>query len=184
MVSSRHPSSFPEISPFFQGWYDFLANAPGLPPVVFQCRLQKLVSPVASQCGEVSIKFFHWCSSVPSNIRWVIQWYSTEHWVNHWHSSGIPVYSGPASVHWLRLRGSELGRFRGKCKWRHLHTFYSYPWSKMEGYEHGPMYLKVWRTQTQISCWKQFHYNDLSKYILLSLIGCGKCIFRSNYPGT
>ena len=48
------------------------------------------VSPVAFQCRAVSTKFFQWCSSV--------------HWVNQWHSSGIAVYTGPASVHWLRVR--------------------------------------------------------------------------------
>ena len=87
------------------------------PPAVFQCRLQKLdflqwhpnvgqfqlnfsivfpvqvkivkVSPVAFQRGAVSNKFFQWCSSI--------------HWVNQWHSSGIRVYTGPASVHWLSI---------------------------------------------------------------------------------
>ena len=48
------------------------------------------VSPVAFQCGAVSTKFFQWCYSV--------------HWVNQWHCSGIPVYTGPTSVHWLRVR--------------------------------------------------------------------------------
>ena len=87
-------------------------------PVVFQCRLQKLVSPVASQCDAVLTKFLQWHSIVgqfqlsfssgvpvyPASIRWVAQWYPSVHWVNHWHSSGIPVYTGPASVHWLRVR--------------------------------------------------------------------------------
>ena len=96
-----------------------------LPPVVFQCRLQKLrVSPVASQCGADSTKFLQWHSSVglfqlsfssgvpvyPATIRWVGQWYPSLHRVNQWHSSGIPVYTGPASVHWLRVRVSIVSR--------------------------------------------------------------------------
>ena len=40
----------------------------------------------------------------PASIRWVAQWYPSVHWVNQWRSSGIPVYAGPASVHWLRVR--------------------------------------------------------------------------------
>ena len=79
------------------------------------------VSPVASQCGAFSTKFLQWHSSVglfqlsfsssvpvyPASFRWVAQWYTSVHWVNQWHSSGIPVYIGPASVHWLRVRGSS-----------------------------------------------------------------------------
>ena len=52
----------------------------------------------------VSTKFFKWCSSVPRCIRWVAQWYHSVHWVSQWHSSEIPIYTGPASVHWLRVR--------------------------------------------------------------------------------
>ena len=66
-------------------------------PMVFQCRLQKLVCPVASQCGTVSIKFLQWHSSVglfqlnfssgvpvhPASIRGS--------------PSGIPVYTGSTS---------------------------------------------------------------------------------------
>ena len=73
---------------------------------------------MASQCGADSTKFLQWHSSVglfqlsfssgvpvyPASIRWVAQWYSSVHWVNQWNSSGIPVYTGPASVHWLRVR--------------------------------------------------------------------------------
>ena len=76
------------------------------------------VFPVASQCGADSTKFLQWHSSVglfrlsfssgvpvyPASIRWVAQWYPSVHWVNQWHFSGIPVYTGPASVHWLRVR--------------------------------------------------------------------------------
>ena len=65
-----------------------------------------------------SNKFLQWHSSeglfqlsfssgvpvYPASIRWVAQWYPSVHWVNQWHSSGIPVYTGPASVHWLRVR--------------------------------------------------------------------------------
>ena len=73
---------------------------------------------MASQCGVDSTKFLQWHSSVglfqlsfssgvqvyPASIRWVAQRYPSVHWVNQWHSSGIPVYTGPPSVHWLRIR--------------------------------------------------------------------------------
>ena len=72
------------------------------------------VLPMAFQRGAVSTKFFQWCSSVPCCIRWVAQWYPSVHWVNQWHSSGIPVYTGRASVHWLRVRVH---------KHTHTHTF-------------------------------------------------------------
>ena len=74
------------------------------PPVVCKCRLQWSVSPVAFQCGAVSTNFFQWCSSVPCCIRWVAQLHPSVPWVNQWHSSGIPVYTGPARVHWLRVK--------------------------------------------------------------------------------
>ena len=78
------------------------------------------VYPVASQCGTVSTKFLQWHSSVrlsqlrfssgvpvyPTSIHWVAQWYPSVHWVHQWHSGGIPVNTGPASVHWLRVRDS------------------------------------------------------------------------------
>ena len=32
------------------------------------------------------------------------QWYCSKHWVNQWHSRLIPVYTGQAIVHWLRVR--------------------------------------------------------------------------------
>ena len=65
-----------------------------------------------------SIKFLQWHSSVglfqlsfssgvlmyPASICLVAQWYLSVQWVNQWHSSGTPVYTGPASVHWLRVR--------------------------------------------------------------------------------
>ena len=59
---------------------------------------------MAFQCGQVSTKFSHWYSRVPYNIRWVAQWCSSIHYANRWHCSGIPVYTGPVSVHWLRAR--------------------------------------------------------------------------------
>ena len=40
----------------------------------------------------------------PASTRWFAQWYPSVHWGNQWYSSGIPVYTGPASVHWLRVR--------------------------------------------------------------------------------
>ena len=40
----------------------------------------------------------------PASIRWVALWDPSVHWVNQWHSSGIPVYTGPASVHRIGVR--------------------------------------------------------------------------------
>ena len=52
-----------------------------------------------------SFNYFSSATTVyPASIRWVAQWYPSVHWVNQWHSSGIPVYNGPASVHWLRVK--------------------------------------------------------------------------------
>ena len=67
---------------------------------------------MAPQYGAASTKFLQWHSSVglfqlsfssgvlvyPASIPWVSQWYPSVHWVNQWHSSGILVYTGPASV--------------------------------------------------------------------------------------
>ena len=76
-----------------------------VPPVVFQCRLQKLrVSPVAFQFGLFQLSFSSGVPVNPANIRLVAQWFPGVRWVNQWNSSGIPVYTGPASVHWLRVR--------------------------------------------------------------------------------
>ena len=67
------------------------------------CKIR--VSPVASQCGAVSTKFFSSGVPVyPVNNSWFAQLYPSVHWVNQWHSNVIPVYTGPASVHWLRAR--------------------------------------------------------------------------------
>ena len=80
------------------------------------CKVK--VCPVESQCGAVSTKFIKWHSSVglfqlsfssgvpvyPASIRSAAQPYPSVHWVNQWHSNGIPVYTGPTSVHWLRVR--------------------------------------------------------------------------------
>ena len=77
-----------------------LVWAVSFPSVVFQCRLQKLVSPVASQCGAFSTKFRQWHSSVelfqlsfssgvpvyPASLRRVAQWYPSVQWVNQWYS--------------------------------------------------------------------------------------------------
>ena len=89
-------------------------------PVVFQCRLQKL-------------EFLQWHSSVwlfqlsfssgvpvyPASIRWVAQRYPSVYWVNQWYSSGFPVYTGPASVHWLRVR--EMSSRERRCIWSSAH---------------------------------------------------------------
>ena len=76
---------------------------------------------MASQYETVLTKFIQYNFSVglfqlsfssgapvyPASNRWVTQWYPSVHWVNQWYSSGIPVYTGPASVHWLRVRDSR-----------------------------------------------------------------------------
>ena len=56
----------------------------------------------------------------PASIRWVAQWYSSVHWINQWHSRDIPVHTGPASVHWLRVREQLLNSL-WPCEaiWRH-----------------------------------------------------------------
>ena len=60
---------------------------------------------MAFQCGLFQLSFSSGVAVYPASFRWVAQWYPSVHWVNQWHSSGIPVYTGPASVHWLRVRG-------------------------------------------------------------------------------
>ena len=67
-------------------------------PVVFQCGLQYSEFLQWHSSGAVSSYFFQWCSSVPCKYsldRPVV--YASVHWVNQWHSSGIPVYT---NVHW------------------------------------------------------------------------------------
>ena len=104
-----------------------------VPPVVLQCRLQKLeffqwqpsvgrfqlsfsssipvwcgfnlVSPVTFQCGLFQLSFSNGVPVYPASILWVAQWYPSVHWINQRYSSGIPVYTWPASVHWLWVRG-------------------------------------------------------------------------------
>ena len=63
---------------------------------------------MASQCGVDSTKFLQWHSSVGLFQLSFFQWCSSVHWVIQWHSSGIPVYTGPASVHWLRVRDETV----------------------------------------------------------------------------
>ena len=76
-----------------------------VPPVVFQCRLQKLeFFQCHSSAGLFQLSFSSGVPVYPASNRWVAQWYPSVHWGNQWHSSGIPVYTGPASVHWLRVR--------------------------------------------------------------------------------
>ena len=53
----------------------------------------------------------------PASIGWVAKWYPSVHWVNQRHSSGIPVYTGPASVHWLRVRVVENYVIIHHCDW-------------------------------------------------------------------
>ena len=59
-----------------------------------------------------STKFFQWCSSVPCKYSLggpvVSQCTLGQPVAFQWHSSGIPVYTGPASVHWLRVRVAIL----------------------------------------------------------------------------
>ena len=59
---------------------------------------------MAFQCGLFQLSFSSGVPVYPASIRWVAQWYPSVHWVNQWHSIGIPVYTGPASVHWVRVR--------------------------------------------------------------------------------
>ena len=74
-------------------------------PVVFQCRLQKLqFLQWHPSVGQFQLSFSSGVPVCPANIHWVAQWYPSLRWVNQWHSSGIPVYTGAASVHWLRVR--------------------------------------------------------------------------------
>ena len=54
--------------------------------------------------GLLQLSFSSGVPGYPASIRWVAQWYPSVHWVNQLHSSGIPLYTGPASVHWLRVR--------------------------------------------------------------------------------
>ena len=61
------------------------------------------VSPVAFQCWLFQLSFSSGVPVYTASIRWVAQWYPSVHSINQWHSSGIPVYTGPASVHWLRV---------------------------------------------------------------------------------
>ena len=76
-----------------------------VPLVVFQCRLQKLEIPQwHSSVGLFQLSFSSCVPVYPASIRCVAQLYPSVHWVNQWHSSGIPVYTGPASVYWLSVR--------------------------------------------------------------------------------
>ena len=93
---------------------------------------------MASQCEADSTKFLQWHSSVglfqlsfssgvpvyPASICWVAHWYPSVHWVNQWHSIGIPVYTGQASVHWLRVRGYVQVNlvFLPESNWRLVNT--------------------------------------------------------------
>ena len=76
-----------------------------VPPVVFQCRLQNLeFLQWHSSVGLFQLSFSSGVPVYPASIWLVAQWYPSVHWVNQWHSNSIPVYTGPASVHWLRVR--------------------------------------------------------------------------------
>ena len=80
-----------------------------VPPVVFQCRLQKLeFLQWHSSVGLFQLSFSFGVPVYPASIHLTAQWYPSVHWVNQWHSSGIPLYTGPASVHWLRVRDDIL----------------------------------------------------------------------------
>ena len=86
-----------------------------VPPVVFQCRLQKLeFIQWHSSVGLFQLSFSNGVPAYPASIHWVAQWYPSVHWFNQWHSSAIPVYTGPASVHWLRVRDTSP-----PLQWRH-----------------------------------------------------------------
>ena len=128
-----------------------------VPPVVFQCRLQRLVSPAASQCGAVltkflqwhssgavSTKFFQWCSSVPCK-------YSLGRSVVSQCTLGQPVaFQWHFSVHWTSQcklaqgKGSEGNMFNPIFKENgsattHLHgCFCSWTFSWNIGYSMFP----------------------------------------------
>ena len=57
-----------------------------------------------SSVWQFQIRFSSGVPVYHGSIRLVVQWYPSVHWVNQWHSSGIPMYTGPASVRWLRVR--------------------------------------------------------------------------------
>ena len=62
-----------------------------VPPVVFQCRLQKLkFLQWHSSVGLLQVSFSSGVPVYPAGIRWVAQWYPSVHWVNQCHSN----------VHW------------------------------------------------------------------------------------
>ena len=67
---------------------------------------------MAFQCGLFQLSVSSGVPVYPANVRWVAQWYHSVHWVNQWYSSGIAVYTGPASVHWLRVRDGPCPRTR------------------------------------------------------------------------
>ena len=60
-----------------------------------------------SQCFSGDIPVWGSFNSVfpvcPASTFWVAQWYSSVHWVNQRHS----MYTWPASLHWLRVRGPK-----------------------------------------------------------------------------
>ena len=94
----------------WHGCYSAQLYVPGcvwavtVPPVVFQCRLQKLeILQWHPSVGQFQLSFSSGAPMHPANIHWLAQWYPIVHWVKQWHSSGIPVYTWPDSVHWLRV---------------------------------------------------------------------------------
>ena len=66
-----------------------------VPPVVFQCRLQKLeFFQWHPSVGRIQLSFSSGVPVYPASIRWVAQRCPSVHWVNQWHSSDIQGKGG------------------------------------------------------------------------------------------
>ena len=113
----------------------------------------------------------------PASIRWVAQWYPSVHWVIQWHSSGIPVYTGPASVHWPRVRDmlkrwpfympsfpamifeNDFSRHPFSVKWNHFLAII-YPCGN------GQWFIPL-RYRLLISRLKSFHQSDMRFIVII-----------------
>ena len=117
------------------------------PPVVFQCRLQKLeFLQWHPSVGLFQLSFLSGVPVYPASIRWVAQWYPSVHWVNQWHSSGIPMYTGPPSVHWLWVRGMYGQSLVPANNDRNISLplrVWGNPQSPMDSLHKGPLMRKV-----------------------------------------
>ena len=93
-------------SPCNGSWLSVWSGAPftSIPyrePVVFQWYSSG--NPVCLELRPQCTLECHWTN----NCWWLVCFQCVPvvfWWVNQWHSSGIPVYTGWSSVHWLRVR--------------------------------------------------------------------------------